>query len=60
MGKQWHFGMRVHIGVESESGLFQSDETTSANVHDPTFATELLHGEEAVAYMDPGYQGFEK
>jgi len=52
-GKQWHFGMKVHIGVDSESGLIHAVETTAANVHDLTPAAELLHG-------DAGYQGIEK
>ena len=59
-GKQWHFGMKVHIGVDSESGLVHSVETTAANVHDLTPAAELLHGEETVVYADAGYQGIEK
>jgi IS5 family transposase len=59
-GKQWHFGMKVHIGVDRESGLIHSVETTAANVHDLTPAHELLHGEETVVYADAGYQGIEK
>ena len=55
-GKQWHFGMKVHIGVDSESGLIYSVETTAVNVHDLTTAHELLHGEETVVYADAGYQ----
>ena len=43
-GKQWHFGMKDHIAVDSESGLIHSVETTAANVHDLTPAPELLHG----------------
>ena len=58
-GKQWHFGMKVHIGADSESGLIHSVETTAANVHDLTPAAELLHGEETVVYADAGYQGIE-
>lgn len=59
-GKQWHFGMKVHIGVDSESGLIHSVETTAAHVHDLTPAAQLLHGEETVVYADAGYQGIEK
>jgi IS5 family transposase len=59
-GKQWYFGMTVHIGVDSESGLIHSVETTAANVHDLTPSAELLHGEETVVYADAGYQGIEK
>ena len=59
-GKQWHFGMQDHIGVDSETGLIHSVETTAANVHDLTPAAELLHGEETVDYADASYQGIEK
>jgi len=59
-GKQWHFGMKDHIGVDSESGLIHSVETTAAYVHDLTPAADLLHGEETVVYADAGYQGIEK
>lgn len=59
-GNQWYFGMKVHIGVDSESGLIHSVETTAANVHDLTPAAVLLHGEETVVYADAGYQGIAK
>jgi IS5 family transposase len=67
-GNQWYhryaegfaYGMKVHIGVDKDSGLIHSVETTSANVHDITQAAQLLHGEEAVVYVDAGYQGIEK
>jgi IS5 family transposase len=67
-GNQWYhrcaegfaYGMKVHIGVDSESGLIHSVETTAANVHDLTPAADLLHGEETVVYADAGYQGIEK
>ena len=52
--------MKVHIGVDKDSGLIHSVETTSANVHDITRAAQLLHGEEEVVYGDAGYQGIEK
>ena len=59
-GNQWYYGMKVHIGVDAESGLIHSVETTAANVHDLTPAAELLHGEESVVYADAGYQGIAK
>ena len=33
-GKQWYFGMKLHIGVDSQSGLAHSTVVTPANVHD--------------------------
>ena len=59
-GNQWYFGMKVYIGVDNDSGLIHSVETTSANVHDITRAAQQLHGEEEVVYGDAGYQGIEK
>jgi IS5 family transposase len=58
--KQWYFGMKDHIGIDAESGLIHSVQTTSANVHDLTPAADLLHGEETVVYADSGYQGIDK
>ena len=59
-GNQWYFGMKVHIGVDKDTGLIHSVETTAANVHHLTPAAELLHGEEEVVYADAGYQGFDQ
>jgi len=59
-GNQCYFGMKVHIGVDQDTGLIHSVETTAANVHDLTPAADLLHGEETVVYADAGYQGIEK
>ncbi len=54
---QWYYGMKVHIGVDKDSGLMHSVVTTAANVHELTPAAELLHGDEEVVYGDAGYQG---
>ena len=54
--KQWYCGMKVHIGMDRDSGLIYSVETTAAHVHDLTPAADLLHGEESVVYADAGYQ----
>ena len=43
-GNEWHFGMKVHVGVDSETGVVHSMSATSANVHDVTEAHRLLHG----------------
>ena len=59
-GNQWYFGMKIHAGVDKDSGLIHSVVTTAANVHDLTPAAELLHGEEEVVYADAGYQGIAK
>jgi IS5 family transposase len=49
------YGMKVPIGVDKDTGLIHSVETTAANVHDLTPAPDLLHGEETVLYADAGY-----
>ena len=56
-GNQWHFGMKVHIGVDAETGLVHSMSTTAANAHDVTEAHRLLHGGETMVWCDAGYQG---
>ena len=59
-GNQWYFGMKAHIGVDARNGLVHSVHTTAANVHDIVAAEHLLHGEEAFAIGDSGYQGIQK
>ena len=59
-GKQCYFGMKVHIGEDSESRLIHSVETTSAHLHDLTPPAGLLQGEEIVVYGDAFYQAIEK
>jgi IS5 family transposase len=59
-GNQWHFGMKAHIGVDADSGITHTLITTPANVADITQAHGLLHGEEATAFGDAGYQGVTK
>ena len=59
-GNQWYFGMKAHIGVDAESGLAHSLETTSANVSDVATAHALLHGGEERVWGDSGYQGVGK
>ena len=56
-GKQWHFGMKVHIGVDSQSGLIHSASVTTGNVHDSQELPNLLHGEERRLYGDSAYRG---
>ncbi len=59
-GNEWHFGMKMHIGVDEALGLIHSVETTSANEHDVTVAEKLLHGAEKRIWGDAGYTGIEK
>ena len=54
-GKQWHFGMKLHIGVDSQNGLVHSAMVTPANVHDKHPLPHLLHGQERRVYGDSAY-----
>ena len=59
-GNEWHFGMKLHIGVDDSFGVIHSLSTTAANVHDITEADQLLHGDEEQVWGDAGYLGIEK
>ena len=59
-GNQWHFGYKAHIGVDKDTGLVHTVKATSANEHDVTMTSQLLHGEEKEVYGDSGYIGAEK
>jgi IS5 family transposase len=56
-GNQWFFGMKLHIGVDSHSGLVHSASVTAANVHDSQELPNLLHGRETRLYGDSAYRG---
>ena len=59
-GNEWHFGMKLHIGTDSQSGLVHSASVTAANVHDSHQVPNLLHGEETRFYGDSAYRGKEQ
>ena len=54
-GQQWYFGMKLHIGVDSQSGLAHSAVVTPANIHDKHPLPDLLHGQERRVYGDSAY-----
>ena len=54
-GQQWYFGMKLHIGVDSQSGFTHSAVVTAANVHDKHPLPHLLHGQERRVYGDSAY-----
>ena len=56
-GNQWYFGMKLHIGVDSDSGLVHSASVTAGNVHDGQQLPNLLHGQETRLYGDSAYRG---
>jgi transposase, IS5 family len=54
-GQQWYFGMKLHIGVDSRTGLAHRAVVTAANMHDKHPLPELLHGNERRVYGDSAY-----
>lgn len=56
-GNEWHFGMKMHIGVDSRTKLIHSVAATAANVHDSQVLEDLLHGEETRVWGDSAYTG---
>ena len=59
-GNQYFFGMKAHIGADTELGLVHHVHGTAANVADVTEVAHLLHGDENVVCADAGYTGVEK
>ncbi len=47
--------LRIHIGLDSQSGLAHSAVVTPANIHDKHPLPELLHGNEQRVYGDSAY-----
>jgi IS5 family transposase len=47
--------MKLHIGVDSKTGLAHSAVVTAANVHDKHPLPQLLHGQEERFYGDCAY-----
>ena len=58
-GNQWHYGMKVHIGVDAGTGYVHTITATAANVHDIEEAAKLLREDDTVGYGDAGYLGIQ-
>ena len=56
-GKQWYFGMKAHVGVDSKTKIIHTAVATAANVSDVAILPDLLHGEETRGWGDGAYQG---
>ena len=56
-GNQWYFGMKAHIGGDSQTKRIHSVATTAANVHDSQVLPKLLHGQETRVWGDSAYSG---
>jgi transposase, IS5 family len=58
-GKQWYFGMKVHTGTDTDTGIVHTVTATAANVADVTVMGELLHGSEESLHGDCAYHSKE-
>jgi transposase, IS5 family len=58
-GQQWYFGMKVHTGTDSGSGLVHTVVATAANEADVNVLGELLHGAEHGLHGDSAYHSQE-
>jgi len=59
-GNQWHFGERIHIGVDAGTGYIHSAEVTAAHVGERDVVARLVREDDEVVYGDAGYCGIEK
>jgi IS5 family transposase len=55
-GNAWHFGMKMHVGVDSQSKVIHSVVVTPANTADCKVLGQLLHGQERRVYGDQAYK----
>ena len=56
-GRQWYFGMKAHIGVDSKTKIVHAVVATAANVADSEVLPDLLHGAETRVWGDQAYRG---
>jgi len=72
-GNDWYFGpplvvceqttagqRKAHIGVDANTGVTHSLETSTAKLHDSQVWDELLHGDETSVWADKGYVSSER
>ena len=72
-GNDWYFGpplvvcsqttagqRKAHVGVDADSGIVHSLDTTTAKVHDSQVWDDLLHGGETSIWADKGYVSAER
>jgi len=52
---QWHFGMKVHIGADVDSGAVHSVTVTPANTADISELPRLLRDSDQAVFADAGY-----
>jgi len=59
-GNDWYFGMKAHIGVDADSGIVHSLDTTTAKVHDSRIWDDLLHDAKTSVWADKAYVSAER
>ena len=59
-GNQWHFGMKIHSGVDAGSGYVHTITATAANASDISEAHNLIREDDTVVDGDSGYLGLDK
>jgi transposase InsO family protein len=55
-GKQWYFGLKAHLGVDSVTGLTHSAIATSADVARCHDGRPQLHSDQGWHYQHPAYR----
>ena len=53
-GRNWHFGMKLHIGADKR-GIVHTVRATAASVADISQLPDLLHGQEREVFGDQAY-----
>jgi transposase, IS5 family len=56
-GREWYFGMKAHVGVDSKTKLIHTILASPANWSDVEALPYLLHGRETRVWGDQSYQG---
>lgn len=54
-GKQWYFGMKIHVGADVNSGLAHTVSVTPANASDISQLPSLLREDDRAVFGDKGY-----
>ncbi len=55
-GRQWYFGMKAHVGVDSKTKRIHTILASAGNVADSDALPHLLHGKETRVWGDQAYQ----
>jgi transposase, IS5 family len=54
-GKQWYFGMKIHVGADVSSGLAHTVSVTPANASDISQLPHLVREDDRAVFGDKGY-----